>query len=269
MNCPRCNTPLAPNTRFCPNCGTPITSDEFNPAQTYPTYQPIHEAPTEPTNVLQQRPQPAQGIYYQPTSSVQPGTTRSAGDPNVPGPQNIPPRRRRRIGCLARTIITLLVLLILFGGGWFFILRPYLHALVQNQIDQVLTTAVDQIPPTLPPIPIGSTIPITETLINNLFVLNSSPSDPIQNEQAQITPDGLRVYFKAYNFPCAVMAMPHVKDGQLSVDNVTVQGIALLVMSPDEMTTLLNKHLADAQQRLNRPITAVNLKDHELDLILG
>jgi hypothetical protein len=39
-------------------------------------------------------------------------------------------------------------------------------------------------------------------------------------------------------------------------------------MTPDEMTSILNRNFAAMQQRIQRPITDVQLKDHEMDLIL-
>ena len=53
------------------------------------------------------------------------------------------------------------------------------------------------------------------------------------------------------------------------MSNVTVEGILALIMSPDEVTSLVNRHLADAQARFAHPIIQVSLKDHELDLLVG
>lgn len=63
--------------------------------------------------------------------------------------------------------------------------------------------------------------------------------------------------------------VPQVVNGQVVVTNVTVEGIITLFMSPDDVTNLANKHLADAQTRFAHPIEQVLLKDHELDLIVG
>src|SRR5260370_27771940 len=117
-----------------------------------------------------------------------PGTMPSAGRAMRPGTlaaAGKTPRRRRgrAIGCL----LTLLVLALVIGAGWVFALRPFLNSLAQAQIDQVLTAAVNQMPPAATQLPPG-TVPVQENAINNLIVLTSSPSDPVQQAQAHITP---------------------------------------------------------------------------------
>ena len=58
-------------------------------------------------------------------------------------------------------------------------------------------------------------------------------------------------------------------NGKPVVTNLAIQGVVGLIMSPDELTTILNNHLSDAQARLHRSITVVTLKDHEIDFTLG
>jgi hypothetical protein len=98
---------------------------------------------------------------------------------------------------------------------------------------------------------------------------NTSPSDPIQQMVMTITPSGLRFDFKAYGFSCTVTAVPYATNGSLAIKNVTVQGIVVLIMSPDELTTILNAHLQDANAILHGTVTGVLLKDHEMDILLG
>jgi hypothetical protein len=177
-----------------------------------------------------------------------------------------PAKPRRRGGCLPKILITLVILALLVAGGWFIGLRPYLHSLAQNQIDQELSNAIDQIIPVPPVIP---TLPVTETAINNLFVLNHAPSDPVQNMQMTITPGGIRLDFQAYGFSCSVSGILTASNGKPVVTNLAIQGVVGLIMSPDELTTILNNHLSDAQVRLHRSITSVILKEHEIDLTFG
>ena len=177
-----------------------------------------------------------------------------------------PAKPRRRGGCLPKILITLVILVILVAGGWFIGLRPYLHSLAQNQIDQELSNSIDQIPPVPPFI---NTLPVTETAINNLFVLNHAPSDPIQNMQMTITPGGIQLDFQAYGFSCSVSGILTASNGKPVVNNVAIQGVVGLIMSPDELTTILNNRLSDAQVRLHRSITSITLKEHEIDLTFG
>jgi hypothetical protein len=151
-------------------------------------------------------------------------------------------------------------------GGWFIGLRPYLHSLAQNQIDQELSNSVDQI---LPIPPVINNITVTETVINNLFVLNHSPSDPVQNMHITVTPAGLQLDFQAYGFSSTISGNLTTSNGVPMVTNVGIQGVVGLIMSPDELTTILNTHLSDAQSRLHRSITSITLKEHAIDLIFG
>ena len=177
-----------------------------------------------------------------------------------------PAKSRRRGGCLPKILITLVILVILVAGGWFIGLRPYLHSLAQNQIDQELSNSIDQI---IPVPPVINTLPVTETAINNLFVLNHAPSDPVQNMQMTVTPGGIQLNFQAYGFSCSVSGILTASNGKPVITNLAIQGVVGLIMSPDELTTILNNHLSDAQARLHRSITVVTLKDHEIDFTLG
>jgi len=163
-------------------------------------------------------------------------------------------------------------LVLVIGAGWVFALRPFLHSLAQAQIDQALTTAVNQMPAAATQLPPGM-VRVQENAINNLIVLNSSPTDPVQHTQVSITPNLVRLDFQVYGLPCAVTGVPQVAgspdNGRLVVSSVTIEGIIALIMSPDEVTSLVDRHLADAQVRFEHPIIQVSLADHELNLLVG
>jgi len=181
-----------------------------------------------------------------------------------------PPRRRRsRVGCALGCFSTFAILIIVLGVVWVFALRPYAHDLATTQIDNAMTSAINQIPPQVAQIPAGTTLPVQEVVLNNLLVLNIAPSDPVQNTNMQIAPSGVHLDFKLYGQPCTITSVPQAKNGKLVATNVTVTGVIGLVMSSDDITTLLNKHFADAQARINHSVTDVQLKDHEIDLMLG
>jgi len=204
---------------------------------------------------------------YQSVGADSPGTLRSEGTQLASPPD--PTRLRRR--SLSRALLYYASMLLILGAGWFVGLRPYLHGLAQNQIDTLLSNVVNQLDlAQIPGISFGPlSIPVTERTVNNLFVLYASPSDPVQHMHMQITPGGLRVDFQVYGFACDVTAIPIASKGQLAVTNVTVEGIVSLIMSPDEMTSILNVHLRDARAKLHRNVVGVILKDHEIDIILG
>lgn len=263
MNCTTCNTPLEANARFCPKCGTPVSQAQPQATRREPAASFMNEPPTTPpATVFQQNP-PQPPVS---TQRAMPGVaTLSSTDDNY---IRRPRRRRRGRGCLLGGLITIIVLLILIVGGWFLIARPYLNNLAQTKLDSALTDAVNHIPPEVAAAPAGP-VPISENLLNNLLVLSSSPNDLVKNMQIHITATQMRLEFQVYGFSSAVTGVPQVDHGQLVITNVNIEGIASLILSPDDITALANRHLADAQQRIKHSIVAVNMKNQELDLVLG
>ena len=297
MNCTNCNAPLETNARFCRQCGTPVPqpmSDNTVPSfmsepptnqSTQPTYQqtpsfqpappqrqPWSQSPTSPSLPPQQQPwsQPPTSPSLPPQQPMYLQSERQ--DPNVgtfSGTETPKRPRKRRRGCLPGALITLVMLLILIGGGWFLGVRPYLDNLAQTKLDSTLTDAVNNIPAQVAAIPAGQAVVVPEKLLNNLLVLQSSPNDLVKDMKISITSSQMRMDFSVFGFSSAVTAVPQVNQGKLVVTNVQIEGIASLILSSDEITALVNRHLADAQQRINHSITSVQLKDQELDLVFG
>ena len=181
-------------------------------------------------------------------------------------------RRRSGRGWVLGCLLTLIIVLAVLIGAWFLIGRPYLHNMAETKINQALGSAIKQIPqaPQVPPgvaLPTRS-IPISETFINNLITINSSPSSPVQNTQVSISPQSFMITFQTYGFNNSISQIPAAKNGQLVATNVNLSGPISLIMTPDDMTGILNRNFANAQQRIQRPITGVQLKDHEMDLII-
>lgn len=295
MNCLQCNVPLEDQARFCRNCGSPVainspilpyTSDNL-PTVPTPTPQPYY-APQEQWQSPLTLPASPQSAYapqgqwvpqaqpaspqYMPPAAMQPGSMQSTGTP--PGAA-VPSRRKRRWPL--RLLITLVILVVLLAGGWIFAGRPILHSVAQNQFDQLIASQVNLLLP-LPPAA-ASALTVTETGLNNLITLNHAPSDPVQNTVAHIAPavvasdgsytGGVELDFQLFGFACSIKGIPIASNGQVVMTQVKVDGILSLIMSPDEMTTLLNGHLHDALTRLHREVTNVVLKNQELDIQLS
>lgn len=176
-------------------------------------------------------------------------------------------RPRRGRGCLG-CLISLLILLIVVGALWFFVARPYLHNIAQTQLDQALTSATAQMPAAVSQLPPGPFL-VQEQTLNNLIALNIAPSNPIQHAQAHITSSNMQLDFQLYGYPCSITGVPKAVNGELTMTNVTVNGVIALIMSPDELTPLLNQHLATAVQKMHHKVLAVQLKSQELGLLLG
>ncbi len=172
------------------------------------------------------------------------------------------------MGCFTRGLIVLIVLVLIIGGAWFFAVQPYLSSIAQSRLDNVLTQAVNNIPEQISLLPDGP-VKIPQEALNNLLVLESSPSDIIQNPQVSITPDLARFTFQVYGFNCAATGQLAVSKGKLIATNVNIEGIAALILTPDQVAAAVNRHFADAEVKIKHSITAARLANQELDLTLG
>ena len=281
MNCTRCNTPLIPEARFCRNCGMPVSTVIPQPAtdnNEQSNQQGIGDSPTvlpPPWQVQQSASIQPQNTpqAYQPTVAVSsnPGSMPSAGAQFASPPLPTRRRKNRLMQVLLILLAALLILLLILVGGWFVILRPYLHGVAQNEVDGVFSSATNLINPLTVAVIATSHRPviITETDANDFIAMNSAQSDPIQQVHMSITPAGLRLQFQTYGFTSTITGVPRVVNGQIVVTNVSVQGIASLIMSSDELTNELNGDLQQVSARLHRPIAGVALKKQEMDVQLS
>ena len=168
-------------------------------------------------------------------------------------------------------LAVLLVLILVLIGGWFFALRPFMHGAAQTEVDGVFASATNLINPLAVAVVATSHRPviITEKDANNFIALNSSQSDPVQQIHLSIAPAGLQLVFQTYGLTSTITGVPRVVNGQIVMTNVTVQGVASLVMSPDELTNEVNADLQQVSAALQRPITGIVLKNQEMDVQLG
>ena len=282
MNCTNCNMPLVPDARFCRNCGLPISAVNPQPASgqaAQATQLDVGDSPAvlSPSWQIQHPPVPMQQQYapqaYQPTVAV------SQKQANMPGAEaryaspSPPPNRRknRLVQVLLIVLAVLLVIALLLVGGWFLLLRPYAHSQAQNEIDGVFSSAENLINPLAVAIVAASHKPviITENDANNFITSNSSQSDPIQQVHLSITPAGLQLEFQTYGLTSTITGVPRVENGQIVMTDVSVQGVASLIMSPDELTNEVNADLQQVSAALNRPITGLVLKNQEMEVQLG
>lgn len=218
-------------------------------------------APTQPV---------APAPYTQPAASNTPAQGQPGQFAYNESSAPLAPRKRR---WPRRTLISLLVIVVLVVGGWFVVARPILHSYAQSQIDQEISSDLDNVLPVPPPI---DTIPAHEAQINNLIVLNTSSGGPVQNGVVHISPPtfasdgsytgGVQFTFTLYGFACSITAIPQASNGDIIVTHMQVSGIIGLIMSADELTSDLNTQLQAVKSHLLRSISSVTLKSGEIDI---
>jgi hypothetical protein len=280
VNCPRCQAPADPGARICLHCGAILKDGGTAPTQSVRDGTLIGGASQQQPIVLPAWPEPGPAINVRsevPTvvgRVVRPGAAPAGmGSPTAGAVQQLASTaerpRRRRGWCLPGCLVTLLVLLVLLVSSWFFLARPMLNAMARQQINNALEDAVQQIDPGRAALLPGGPFILSETLLNNFLTLAHSPASPLQNAHFTITPSAIILDFTLYGFGCSISAVPQADNGQLSVRDLHTQGIISLILSDDDIQTLVNQHLAEAQQHLHHAILAVTLREHEVDLLIG
>jgi hypothetical protein len=167
--------------------------------------------------------------------------------------------------CFVWTLAMLIALLIGLSAGWFLVIGPSIHAMAMRELNLSLDRAEANIHPPLLFIS-GIVIPISEQTITQTMASNLSPSDPIKDPVTHITPNNISINFQLYGLPCNITAVPQVTNGHLGVNKVSIEGVLELIISPDDITTLLDTHLTHAQELFQHAVTNVQLQNQEMDL---
>lgn len=293
MNCVQCNAPLDQGARFCRNCGYPVPASSPPPSLNdapkvaTPVESPFPQFPQPPQSQrpqyggqtpwqsqqarpAAQQPQYGQQPQYPLQGAANPGSLPSVGAP----PESAPRRRRKKWPWPLKVLITLAVLVVLVVGGWFLAVRPIVHNMAVDQFNQLLLSKLNLVVP----IPVITTVPLTESTLNLLISLDPPPA-PLQNAVVHIAPavfasdgsytGGAQFNFQAYGFSNSISMIPTASNGQIVMTHVVVNGIISWILSADDLTSLLNAQFLNAVTRLHRQVTGITLKDQEADIQLG
>jgi hypothetical protein len=208
------------------------------------------------------RPTPAQSSpFTQPARRDDIGTMRSSSASQARQAQQSPqprPRKRRGRRLLITLLVIVVVLLALVIGG-----RFALNALAINQINQALSDAINNVPSQVALLPERDQT-ITDGMANALITQQSSSASPVQNLTIHFTPNNVEIDFNVFSFSSTITTVPKIVNGQLVATNVTVQGIAGLILSPDDITNVMNTQIRNLETHIQHTITAVTLENHAI-----
>jgi hypothetical protein len=219
--------------------------------------QPAQAAPTLRAQPWQQRQDQQQAWMpassppapvFQPNKQNEVGTMRS-------GAAKQPGRRRGGVRRLIGPVIALVLVVALLIVG-----RFALNAFAINQINQALSGAIDNIPAPVAVLPERDQT-ITDSMVNNLITYQSSAASPVQNLTIHFTKNDVQINFNVFAFSSTITTVPKIVNGKLVATNVTVQGIAGLILSPDDITNLMNTQIRNMETHIRHTITAVTLQD--------
>ncbi|HET9922081.1 MAG TPA: zinc ribbon domain-containing protein [Ktedonobacteraceae bacterium] len=305
MNCVRCNMPLEAGARFCRNCGLPVSlqnngnAGSVNPSPLAQQVSRNNDAPTippmswqapdpnatvpsspspflSPTQPVQPNQFPPSGPNWQPAPPQQQAWTPppSSSSPNYRSQEAVgtmrsgnkarkqaQPKRRRGRGCLISSLVAIVLVVALLVAG-----RLIVNNLVISQMNQTISDAINNIPAAVSVLPGGTSQTITETQVNNLITNHASASDPVQNVTVHLTSNNMQINFNVYNFSSTITTVPQIQNGKLVATNTTVQGLASLILSSDDITNLINTQINNLQTHIQHTITAVTLENQAIQL---
>lgn len=171
------------------------------------------------------------------------------------------PKRRRGRGCLISSLVAIVLVVALLVAG-----RLIVNNLVISQMNQTISDAINNIPAAVSVLPGGTSQTITETQVNNLITNHASASDPVQNVTIHLTSNNMQINFNVYNFSSTITTVPQIQNGKLVATNTTVQGLASLILSSDDITNLINTQINNLQTHIQHTITAVTLENQAIQL---
>lgn len=257
------DAPTVPPTSWQAPSNTPRQQPLYLPGQ------PGQPASSASTQQAQQWPQQQQQVWRpappQPSPFAQPDKVNVAG--TMPSSAtNQPQKRRKRRG--RRLLIGLAVFIVLVVA-LLIAARFALNVYAMNQINQTLSDAINTIPVEVAAVDTNNQpIPIKEEAVNALIDRQSSASSPVQNLTVHFTPQDVEIDFNIFAFSSTITTIPKIVNGQLVATNVSIQGIAALVLSPNDVTNLINTQITNLQAHIQHTITAVTLEDHTIVLRL-
>ena len=140
-----------------------------------------------------------------------------------------------------------------------------MSAFAINQINQTFSNAINDIPSVIAILPERNQT-INEDVINALLSHLISASGPVQHITVHFTPNDMEIDFNVYAFSSSITAVPKIVNGQFVMTNVMVQGIAGLILSPGDITNLMNTQITNLETHIQHTITAVTLQNHSIVL---
>ncbi len=154
-------------------------------------------------------------------------------------------------------VVIVLIAVLLVGG------RFALNAFAISQINQTLSDAINNVPSEVALLPERDQT-ISESTVNALITQRSSASSPVQNLTIHFTPKDVEIDFDVFSFSSTITTVPKIVNGKLVATNVTVQGMAALILSPDDITNIMNTQITKLENHIQHTITAVTLENHAI-----
>lgn len=251
VQCPRCGWQNSTGDRMCGGCGQPL----FHPGSALgapPDYTPTVAS----SSVVAPPPLPpdTRTATWRPPAfppQLATGAPTAAASTARPAPKYHPatPARATSRSCLSRALITLaivaLMLLLMSACGWAAVIRPAVHASVDQQLRAGLAAQIDKIPP----IPDGFPA-ITRTITDTEFNRQASGGNATNNQGdmkdivVRFSPGLVTMSYRLWGSPGKIETHLFARNGRIFVTNTQVNGWLAQVETGDELQGALNDSLA-------------------------
>lgn len=286
--CPRCGWRNEAIARMCGGCGQPLppahlmpapaagqagaTSDATATQPGTPLYaSPVDDTPTvlAPERMVPPPYAPRHPAYRPGAAPAWPGAanTHTASTRAV---QAAPPHaaRVRRGNCLVQALVTLLVIALMLAclgvALWSAVIRPPLHAQVDDGIRSAVGTVVDAANTVLGRLQpgLGGNAQIPASLINGQIQRNLPSNFPLHDVSLDFASGGVMVSYTLAGRHGTLYDGLTVRNGRLVARDATVTGPLGLVESSSELQQAVQDELVGLTTHVT--ITSVSAADHLL-----
>jgi hypothetical protein len=251
VTCSRCGWVNQQGDRMCGGCGQPL-SHSGAPSGSSPDNTPTVLASSDniapPPLPPETRTAPWQAPPY--NERIPTGTATVAASPSwAAPPYNTSGHAQPRVrptGCLGRTTLSLVIaavlLAVLAACGWAAVVRPAMHASVDQRLRSALAAEIDKVPVIPDGFP-SITRMIPESAFNNQASASNN-SGGLQNVYVHLRPGAITMTYTMWGRPGSITTHLLARDGRIFVQGTRVTGLLAQVENGDELQDALNESLA-------------------------
>lgn len=251
VTCSRCGWVNQLGDRMCGGCGQPLSHSGALPGSSPDNTPTVLASPgiiAPPPLPPATRTSTWQAPPY--AAPIPPGTATVAAPPSWAAPPFNTAKRvqphAKGTGCLGRTMLSLAIaavlLVVMAACGWAAVVRPALHASVDQRLRSALAAEIDKVPVVPDGFP-SITRKIPESAFNSQ-VNASNNSGALQNIYIHLRPGAVTMTYTLWGKAGSITTHLVARDGRIFVQKTQVIGLLAQVENSEELQDALNGSLA-------------------------